>query len=200
MRRKGRHKACPYGSVLGEDGKAWGMRRKGRHKACPYGSVLGGWEGVGDATEGQAQGLPLRVCFGRMGRRGVCATQGQAQGLPLRVCFGRMGRVRNATQGQAQACLYGSVLGGWEGAGVVRRKGRHKACPYGDLVGLVGVVWRNSFDWVHVTNVDTRFGEACCRRGGVAGAEPPHKGGPNRPDRPELQGSGDRDGASCASE
>ena len=25
--------------------------------------------------------------------------------------------------------------------------------------------------------------EACCRRGGVAGAEPPHKGGPNRPDR-----------------
>ena len=23
-----------------------------------------------------------------------------------------------------------------------------------------------------------------CRRGGVAGAEPPHKGGPNRPDRP----------------
>ena len=24
-------------------------------------------------------------------------------------------------------------------------------------------------------------------RGGVAGAEPPHKGGPNRPDRPELQ-------------
>ena len=31
------------------------------------------------------------------------------------------------------------------------------------------------------------MGEACCRRGGVAGAEPPHKGGPNRPDRPELQ-------------
>ncbi len=26
-------------------------------------------------------------------------------------------------------------------------------------------------------------------RGGVAGAEPPHKGGPNRPDRPELQWS-----------
>jgi len=25
--------------------------------------------------------------------------------------------------------------------------------------------------------------------GGVAGAEPPHKGGPNRPDRPELQWS-----------
>ena len=32
--------------------------------------------------------------------------------------------------------------------------------------------------------------EACCRRGGVAGAEPPHKGGPNRPDRPEGRGEG----------
>ena len=31
----------------------------------------------------------------------------------------------------------------------------------------------------------TRYGAD--RRGGVAGAEPPHKGGPNRPDRPELQ-------------
>ncbi|MCY3899331.1 MAG: hypothetical protein OXF86_12195, partial [Caldilineaceae bacterium] len=29
----------------------------------------------------------------------------------------------------------------------------------------------------------------CCRRGGVAGAEPPHKGGPTRPDRRELQWS-----------
>ena len=29
--------------------------------------------------------------------------------------------------------------------------------------------------------------EACCRSGGVAGAPPPHKGGPNRPDRPEMQ-------------
>ena len=37
-----------------------------------------------------------------------------------------------------------------------------------------------------------QVGEACCRRGGVAGAEPPHKGGPNRPDRPELQGLGAR--------
>ena len=34
----------------------------------------------------------------------------------------------------------------------------------------------------------TRCGGGC-RRGGVAGAEPPHKGGPNRPDRPELQWS-----------
>ncbi|MCY3991450.1 MAG: hypothetical protein OXF50_09530, partial [Caldilineaceae bacterium] len=31
--------------------------------------------------------------------------------------------------------------------------GRHKACPYWDLMGLEVVVWRNSFDWAHVTNV-----------------------------------------------
>ena len=30
-------------------------------------------------------------------------------------------------------------------------------------------------------------------RGGVAGAEPPHKGGAHRPDPPEKQGTGDRD-------
>ena len=39
------------------------------------------------------------------------------------------------------------------------------------------------YEWRH------QVGEACCRRGGVAGAEPPHKGGPNRPDRPEKQWS-----------
>ena len=44
--------------------------------------------------------------------------------------------------------------------------------------------------------------EACCRRGGVAGAEPPHKGGPTRPDRPndgqeldESRGFGEGGGA-----
>jgi len=46
----------------------------------------------------------------------------------------------------------------------------------------------------HVSNIGTRSGEACCRRGGVAGAEPPHKGGPNRPDRPKArrEGRGER--------
>ena len=41
-------------------------------------------------------------------------------------------------------------------------------------------VWRDSLDWAPVTNIGTRsmrhvFG------GGVAGAEPPHKGGRLRP-------------------
>ncbi len=39
----------------------------------------------------------------------------------------------------------------------------------------------------HMLGTRHMVDEACCRRGGVAGAGPPHKGGPNRPDRPEMQ-------------
>ena len=66
-------------------------------------------------------------------------------------------------------------------------EGRHKAGTYRELTGL------KERSVVNPTRAGTRpesrhqVGEACCRRGGVAGAEPPHKGGPNRPDRPELQ-------------
>ena len=69
----------------------------------------------------------------------------------------------------------------------VGRAGRHKAGSCGEYVGLGGRGLAKLF------RLGTRYerrhqvGEACCRRGGVAGAEPPHKGGPNRPDRPELQ-------------
>ena len=34
--------------------------------------------------------------------------------------------------------------------------------------------------------------------GGVAGAEPPHKGGPNRPDRPENRGERVEERDNCA--
>ena len=60
--------------------------------------------------------------------------------------------------------------------------------------------------WVKLLRLDTCYqyrhqvGEACCRTGGVAGAEPPHKGGPNRPDRPELQWLVVREGASPVKE
>ncbi len=66
-------------------------------------------------------------------------------------------------------------------------QGWHKTGPRGEVMGLAGRGLAKHLLFGTVTNVDTRFGEACCRRGGVAGAEPPHKGGPNRPDRPELQ-------------
>ena len=68
-------------------------------------------------------------------------------------------------------------------------EGRHEAGPYGEYIGLGGrglgklVRLGTCYEYRH------QVGEACCRRGGVAGAEPPHKGGPNRPDRPELQWS-----------
>ncbi len=66
-------------------------------------------------------------------------------------------------------------------------EGRHEADAYGDLMGLAGrglaghLRLGTCYEYRHPVD------EACCRRGGVAGAEPPHKGGPNRPDRPELQ-------------
>ncbi len=70
----------------------------------------------------------------------------------------------------------GAPTGGGRGA----RTGRHKACPYRDSMGLGDVVWRNSFEWEPVTNVDTRSARHVVG-GGVAGAEPPHKGGRLRP-------------------
>ena len=51
------------------------------------------------------------------------------------------------------------------------------------------MVWRNSFDWTPVTDIDTRSTRHVVG-GGVAGAEPPHKGGPNRPNRTTAVVSG----------
>ena len=39
----------------------------------------------------------------------------------------------------------------------------------------------------HLLRISTPGRQGMLLAGGVAGAEPPHKGGPNRPDRPELQ-------------
>ena len=49
------------------------------------------------------------------------------------------------------------------------------------------MVWLTTFGMAHVTNIDTRSARHVVG-GGVAGAEPPHKGGPNRPDRPNCSG------------
>ena len=53
-----------------------------------------------------------------------------------------------------------------------RREGRHKAGTYGDLVGLVGVVRRNSFDWAHVTDVDTGSTRYVVGEGALRGRSP----------------------------
>ena len=66
-------------------------------------------------------------------------------------------------------------------------EGRHKAGTYGDLMALAGRGLAGHFRLGTCHQYRHPVDQACCRRGGVAGAEPPHKGGPNRPDRPELQ-------------
>ena len=66
---------------------------------------------------------------------------------------------------------------------------RHMAGTYGEYMGLAGRGLAEFFRLGTCYESRHQVGEACCRRGGVAGAEPPHKGGPNRPDRPEKQWS-----------
>ena len=66
-------------------------------------------------------------------------------------------------------------------------EGRHSAGTYRDLMGLAGRGLAGHFRLGTHHQCRHPVDQACCRRGGVAGAEPPHKGGPNRPDRPELQ-------------
>ncbi len=63
----------------------------------------------------------------------------------------------------------------------------HKAGTYGDPMGPAGRGLAGHLRLGTCHQCRHTVGEGCCRRGGVAGAEPPHKGGPNRPDRPELQ-------------
>ena len=71
-------------------------------------------------------------------------------------------------------------------------EGRHKACPYRGLSGGMEWVARKGGGQApsirHLSPISTpgRVGI----RGGVAGAEPPHKGGPNRPDRTTAVVSG----------
>ena len=71
-------------------------------------------------------------------------------------------------------------------------EGRHMAGTYRELT------WLKERSGANPPREGTRpecghqVGEACCRRGGVAGAEPPHKGGPNRPDRTTAVVSGQR--------
>ena len=62
-------------------------------------------------------------------------------------------------------------------------EGRHGAGTYGDLMGLAGRGLARHLRLGTRSNIDTRSARHVVG-GGVAGAEPPHKGGPNRPDRP----------------
>ncbi|MCY4080624.1 MAG: hypothetical protein OXF54_10295, partial [Caldilineaceae bacterium] len=54
----------------------------------------------------------------------------------------------------------------------VERQGTHKGCPYGDWGDWRAVVWRSSFDWTHVTNIDTRSARHVVGRGRCGGGAP----------------------------
>ena len=116
------------------------------------------------------------------------------------MCFPDLGWERSG--GESESAVAGvfyrlwarRIAGGWPGRTVASVsgggcEGRHKAGTCGGLMGLAG---RGMAGYLQLgTRHQCRHpvDEACCRRGGVAGAEPPHKGGPNRPDRPKLQWS-----------
>ena len=68
-----------------------------------------------------------------------------------------------------------------------RCEGRHMAGSYGDLTGQAGRGLAGHLRSGTCHRYRHPVDEGCCRRGGVAGAEPPHKGGPNRPDRPNAR-------------
>ena len=118
--------------------------------------------------------------------------QGHPQGAPLRWDGPVEGNV-NVTSchlarrrvGAKPGLTVASVSWGCEG--------RHRAGTGGDLLGLAGPGLAGHLRLGTCYEYRHEVGEGCCRRGGVAGAEPPHKGGPNRPDRPRLQELGDRD-------
>ena len=136
---------------------------------------------------GQAQGLPLRGRLRGKGETARVGGRGQAQGLPLRGRLrGKGETARVGGRGQAQGLPLRERLRGKGETVRVGGEGRGRAGTCGDLMGLAEVGWRSSFGWARV-QYRHQVGEGCCRRGGVAGAEPPHKGGPNRPDRTELQ-------------
>ena len=60
-------------------------------------------------------------------------------------------------------------------------EGRHKAGTYRDLMGLEGPGSKKLARLGTCYEYRHTVGEACCWTGGVAGAEPPHKGGRLRP-------------------
>ena len=76
--------------------------------------------------------------------------------------------------GAGPSPIVGSV--NWRG-----REGRHKAGTYRELMGLAGRGLAKLFRMGTCHQCRHQVDEACCRTGGVAGAEPPHKGGRLRP-------------------
>ena len=68
------------------------------------------------------------------------------------------------------------------------REGRHKAGTYRNLMGLEEPGWNKPARLGTCHEYRHTVDEACCRTGGVAGAEPPQKGGRLRPTTQNCSG------------
>ena len=198
----GRHKACPYRRVEGGKDRVARMEVgagcpcEGRGGAvataptrgAPTGGLRGeGWGGA-VATWAGTRGAPTGGLRGE-GWGGAVATWAGTRPAPT---GGLRGEGRGGAVGEragTRPAPTGWVRGEGRGGAVEGDSGlgTHKGCPYGDLRGREGPGWGTLCRLGTCYEYRDRVGEGCCRRGGVAGAEPPHKGGPNRPDRPELQ-------------
>ena len=69
-------------------------------------------------------------------------------------------------------------------------EGTHKGCPYGDLTGLVGRVWRSPFEWAPVANVDTRSMREVVGEGALRGRSPGTREGRIGPTARKSRGEG----------
>ena len=190
---------APTGAGRGLRRRRGGCRRLGRHKACPYGSGEGVAMAARVATNGQAQGLPLRErgggCDGGAGCDDWAGTRpaptGAGRGLRWRRGLRRTGRhkacpyrdgegvamaARAATTGQAQGLPLRERGGGCDGGAGCDELGRHKACPYrrrgGGCDGGAGCDERAG-----TRPAPTGAGRGL-RRGAWRGKFPQHKGGP----------------------
>ena len=68
--------------------------------------------------------------------------------------------------------------------------GWYEARPYGGYEGAVGTWSGGTLSKRHLSPISTSGRGGMLLGGGVAGAKPPHKGGPNRPDRTSAVVSG----------
>ena len=184
------HKECPCGGEC-QDGALFRVR----HRAPTRGAPTVGRQGDKECQPGLAftffnnleslktPAIPNSGSFPRVHRR-----------------FG-LGTVRRESVPAVAGIFCHLLARGSTGARPGRRvetvnwggcEGRHRAGTYGGLMGLAGRGLARHLRLGTWHQYRHPVDKACCRRGGVAGAEPPHKGGPKRPDRPKIQGLGAR--------
>ena len=159
-------------------------RTRAPTRGAPTGAGGGGraqgvrlqWTDVAARTRAPTRGAPTGAGGG-----------GRAQGVRLRwtdVAARTRAPTRGAPTGagggeRAQGCACG-------GRTLPRVRGHPQGVPLPVRAAGGGGRFGGILSIGHLLDCRHQVDEARLRRGGVAGAEPPHKGGPNRPDRPEM--------------